>query len=144
MANGDIKITVLVSGTLSDGTAIRSFSESKTIPNMADVFDRLVTVPTSEATVLQVNSTVAGDTIAVLSCIVVRNLDATNFVTIGIKDSTAKSVYFKLTAGDMFVLMDGNLECDDDTGAAWAAFNSIDIVTLQADTAACLCEVLAY
>lgn len=143
MANGDITVQVKVSGTLSGGDAIRTFDESKTFSSVADVFDRVMNVPTTEATVLQIG-TVAGATLATWKCLVVYNMDATNFVTLGLKDTGAKSAYFRLNAGEQFVLQRDQLECDDDTGAVFAAFNSIDIVTAQADTAAVRCQVVAF
>lgn len=143
MANGDITVQVIVSGTLSGGDQIATFSESKVASSIADVFDRILNVPTTEATVLQIG-TVAGATLAAWNCLVVYNMDATNYLTIGLKDTGAKSAYFRINPGEPFVLMRDQIECDDDAGGAFAAFNSIDTVTLQANTAAVRAHVVAF
>lgn len=143
MANGDVTVQVKVSGTLSGGDAIRTFDESKTYSSIADVFDRILEVPVTEQTVLGIG-VVAGATIAAWNCLVVYNMDATKYVTIGLKDTGAKSAYFRINAGEPFVLARDQLECDDDAGGAFVGFNSIDTVTLQANTAAVRCQVVAF
>lgn len=143
MANGDITVTVSVSGTLTTGDAVRDFSEAKSYSSIGDVFDRVLNVPTSEVTALAIG-TVGGQTLAAWNCLIVKNLDATNYVTIGLKDTGAKSAYHRINAGEMYMLQRDQLECDDDSGGSFSSFNSIDTVTLQANTAACRCMVLAF
>lgn len=142
MAAGDITVEVKVSGTLVSGDAVAAFDESRVFASTADYYDRTLTVPTSEATILQIG-TVAGATLAALNCLVVYNLDAANYLTLGIKATGAKSVYFKILAGRLLVLTSSVLECDDDAGAAFAAFSNVDIITLQANTGAVKTRVVA-
>lgn len=143
MANGDITVNIRISGTLSGGDEVQSFNESKVYSSIADYFDRILNVPTSEQTVLAIG-TVAGATLAALNSLVIYNMDATNFVRVGLKDTGAKSAYFQIDAGEFFVLENDNLECDDDAGGAFASFNDIDTITLIADTAAVRCHVVAF
>ena len=69
------------------------------------------------------------------------NKDDTNFITIGLLDTGAKSAYLKLEAGQTFTFYNDDLECDDDSGAAFSTFNEIDTINAQADTASCDLEI---
>lgn len=142
-ANGDITATVSVSGKLLDGTQIADYSESKVFSGIVDVFQRTLTVPTSLVTLLTIG-TVAGATLAALNYLAIKNEDAANFLTVGFIDTSAKSVYFKIPAGKTLVVMDGKIECDDDAGGAFAAFNDTDTVTIQADTGSVRANVIAF
>jgi hypothetical protein len=145
MANGDVNVTIAVSGTLSSGDAIATVSKTKTFTSVAQIFQRDITVPTGSApTVLSIGATVAGATLTALQNLVIYNSDPTNYLTVGIIDAGAKSAHFKIKAGEMFVLMDGNIDADDDTGAAFGAFTSIDSITLQANTGAVVAKVIAF
>jgi hypothetical protein len=133
-ANGEITVTVGITGKLLSGQQIMSVSESKEFTSISDLFQRVLTIGTTVQTLAAIG-TVAGATLAALNCIYVKNLDATNFLVLGFIDTGAKSVYVKLAPGESFLHMDDKIECDDDAGGAFSAFNNADTVTLKADTA---------
>jgi len=144
MANGDITLTIGISGTTSKaGDAVATFSESKTISSISDYIDRTLTIPTSTVTVLAIG-TVSGQTLAAWNCLVVQNMDASNYLTLGLLDTSAKSAYYRINAGEFFVLMRDQMDADGATGAAWSEFNSIDTVNLLADTAGVVARVIAF
>lgn len=144
MANGEVTITLQVSGVLSGGNPVTPFSKTKTFTGVADFYDRTVNVPVTEITALQIGAVVAGATLSTLSCLIVYNLDPTNYVTLGLKDAGSKSAYLRLDAGEHIVLCADKLDVDDDAGGAFSAFADIDTITLQANTAAARCRVLAF
>jgi hypothetical protein len=70
------------------------------------------------------------------------NKDDTNFITIGLIDTGAKSTYLKLEAGQTFTFYNPSLDCDDNnSGAAFSSFTDLDTINAQADTASCDLEV---
>lgn len=144
MAAGDFTVTVSVSGTLSSGNAIASRTFTKTFSSIANAYEREVTVPTTLMSLVTIAAAVAGAQLTALNCIIIKNQDPTNFVTVGWLDSGAKSCYKKLKAGEILVLMNDQFDCDDDSGATFGAFNQLDTVNLQADTGACVCAVVAF
>lgn len=144
MAKGDITLTVEIAGVLSGGDPVTPFRKTKTYTSVADLIDRHITVPTTEVTALQVGAAVAGAQLSTLNCVVIYNLDASNYVTIGIKDAGAKSVYLRLDAGEQIILSSDKLDVDDDAGGVFAAFADIDTITLQANTAAVRCRMIAF
>lgn len=142
MANGDVKVQVIVSGTTADGDAIRGLNETKTHTSIADVFERLLTVPTSSVTVLAIG-TVAGATLGALNVFIIQNMDASNFVTIGFLEGSAQAAHFKLAAGDLLLLMTDQMDVND-SAVTLSALASVDSITLLADTGAVKCRVMAF
>lgn len=144
MAAGDLTLTVAISGSVTSGNNIASRTFTKTFSSIANVFEREVTVPTTLMSLITIAAAVAGAALTDLNCIVIKNQDPTNYVTVGWLDTGAKSCYKKLKAGEILVLMNLQFECDDDSGATFAAFNDIDTINVQANTSACVCAVVAF
>ena len=138
---GEITLTISVTGTLSGGDAIRSFSESKVSTSIADYFDRIINVPTSLQTVVAIG-TVAGATLASLNGLVVFNSDATNYVRLGLLAANG-AAYFRINAGELFAMNRDQLEAFAAT-TVFSAFETLTTVNLIADTAACRCQVVAW
>lgn len=70
----------------------------------------------------------------------VSNLDDTNFVRLTLYNGS-DSFFYKLLAGDTFVLMSNEMEVDE--GTAFTAFADITQIKADADTAACDIEIMA-
>ncbi len=145
MADGDITVKIVVSGTTTDGQPIADYTESLTTSSIKSVRDFTMTVPTTLATLLQiVSGTEAGDTLDALNCVIIKNQDATNYITVGWLDTSAKSVYVKVLAGEFIVLMSDQFDADGAAGAAFAEFNSADTINVQANSSAVQAKVIAY
>ena len=142
MAAGDLTLTVSLSGTLSGGDAIRTFSESKVSSSIADYFDRIIQVPTSLITVLEVGATVAGATLSTLRGLIVYNMDATNYVRLGFLAANGAS-YIDILAGEIYVTPSDQLEAFS-AATAFSAFETITTVNLIANSAAVRCQVVAW
>lgn len=141
MADGDIKIRTIISGTTVDGDAVKAFDESKTWSSVADVFERTLTVPTTLSTLLSIG-TVAGATLASMRALVVQNLDSTNYVTLGVLAANG-AAYFRINPGEIFILTDDQLEAFA-AATVFSAFETITSVNLQANTAAVKCRVVGF
>lgn len=69
-----------------------------------------------------------------------RNADATNYVTLRLQKTGAETAYIKLDPGEFFVLSHPAIEVDT-AGGAFVAFNDLDTIAAEADTAACKVEI---
>jgi hypothetical protein len=103
------------------------------IPNIAEVDQRIVTVPTSEVVVLGYGSAVAAGTFirANVEYLRITNKDDTNFISLHITSAT-DDVWVKLEAGKSFMLHNGDIE----TAGAFSAWAAITAISAIADTAA--------
>jgi hypothetical protein len=101
------------------------------------ISQRIVRVPTSLVTVLSFGAAVAAGTYVAgdIKYIRITNLDDTNYITLGMKDSTNnESAYFKLEKGATMIFNNSKLEAND-SGAVWsAAFEDIETINAQADS----------
>jgi hypothetical protein len=70
----------------------------------------------------------------------ITNLDDTNYIILRFYDG-ADSQFFKLSAGQSFMMMNPSMEIDTG-GQAFTAFADITTISAQAPTAACDVEVL--
>ena len=69
------------------------------------------------------------------------NKDATNFIYLRLDTSAGDSIFFKVDALKSILIPTVNFEVKP-TGDVWAAWETIDAVSVQADTADCLCELI--
>lgn len=146
MANGDITVTIGISGTMTtSGTAIRTIAESTTFSSIAAVFEREIDATTSLTTLFTISATPGGSVLksTAFNCLFVTNLNGTNFVTIGCIDDSAKATYYKIAAGESLLLMDGQIDVNV-TGAVAGTLTDIDTVNVKADTGTCRIQVLAF
>lgn len=105
-----------------------------TIPNIAEVDQRIVTIPTSEVVLLEYGTAVAAGTFvrANVAYLRITNKDDTNFVKIKITPTSDTPFYIQLQAGKSFELHNGNVE----VATPWAAWDTIASISAIADTAA--------
>ena len=70
----------------------------------------------------------------------IRNMDATNYVTLRLLVTGAETIYLRLDAGEIFLLTHSAIDVDAAAGA-FGAFANLDSVAAQANTASVQLEV---
>jgi hypothetical protein len=143
MANGDVTVQIIVNGTTSNGQSV-SFTGSKALTSVVEAVSQVLAVRTAGAdSVFKIGSASgAGQLTDPIKGLVIKNLDTTNYVTIGLIDTGAKAFYTKLNAGEMMFLSDNEIDANA-AGGAFSAFTSLDEITAQFNTAAGRIEILA-
>jgi len=120
------------------------YETKKGISSINMVSQRIARVPTSLITVLSFGAAVAAGTYVQgdVKYIRITNLDDTNYITLGMKDSTNnESAYFKLEKGGTMIFNNAKLETNVN-GAVWStAFEDIETINAQANTAAVDIEI---
>ena len=132
-----IKEEILLNGTK------HVYETKKGISSVNMVAQRIVRVPTSVATILSFGATVAAGTYVQgdVKYIRITNLDDTNYITLGLKDSTNnESAYFKIEKGGTMIFNNAKLEANSN-GAVASTFEDIELINAQANTAAVDIEI---
>lgn len=143
IASGDVTHRLVVSGTRTSGKAIPDFDESLVDTSISDIEYRAeINIGTTVQTIITVG-TAAGSTLAALNRLIVYNMDATNFVMVGLIVSGSKAIYLKVKPGEIQSIDPSTIDANA-TGGAFSAFSTVTSVTLDADTAACKCVVYAW
>mgnify|MGYP003127936866 FL=1 len=115
----------------------RGVTNTLTIASINEISHRIVTIDTAAARTLLTLDTTAGAGAFIKSnirYIRITNKDNTNFVTLGMLDTSGDTAYVKLEAGQTFCMYNDDLEANT-SGAAWSAWSEIDTFNAQADTA---------
>ncbi len=115
----------------------RGVTNTLTIESINEISHRIVTIDTAAARTLLTLGTTAGAGAFIKSnirYIRITNKDNTNFVTLGMLDTSGDTAYVKLEAGQTFCMYNDDLEANT-SGAAWSAWSEIDTFNAQADTA---------
>ena len=137
-----LKVSVKEDVTLNGVRHLYESSQSITDINM--VSHRFIRVPTSLVTVLSFGAAVGAGTYVAgdVKYVRVTNMDDTNYITLGLKDSTNnESAYFKLEKGQTMIFRNTKLETNIN-GAVWStAFEDIETINAQANTAAVDIEI---
>ena len=137
-------LTVTHTEALTLNGVDRGVTNTFTVGSINEVDHRIMTcLHSGVQTVAVLGSAVAAGTYIKGNVKYIRltNKDDTNFITIGLLAASNKSVYLKLEAGQTFTFYNDDLDCDDDTGAAFNSFTDIATINAQADTASCDLEV---
>ena len=145
MAIAQATLTVQVIETLTiNGTNVGG-ENVLTVNSVNDAYKRIITVPTSEITIYTTHDTaIAGAQFDddLIKYARITNKDATNFVSVRVTDANADEFIYKLNAADSFLLHSHATSMSAcDTATAGAANANIVSVEVQADTAACDCEI---
>jgi hypothetical protein len=115
----------------------RGVTNTLTIASINEISHRIVTIDTAAARTLLTLGTTAGAGAFIktnIRYIRITNKDNTNFVTLGMLDTSGDTAYVKLEAGQTFCMYNDDLEANT-SGAAFSAFSEIDTFNAQADTA---------
>tara|TARA_R100000458_G_C8270983_1_gene245718 strand:+ start:2142 stop:2609 length:468 start_codon:yes stop_codon:yes gene_type:complete len=126
-------------------------TRTKTFSSITSVYKHIVSVSTSGGEILAFADaagnvgTLDRDSIEYLR---ITNLDGTNFVELGIEDTSGNNAYFvKLDAGKSFILPTPNTTTEHptffavDNAHATSTHVNINSITADADTAACNVEI---
>ena len=146
MAVGTGTLTVNISESVTLGGKRYGSSVTETIASINDVFERIITCPTSEIVLYLTHASVPQGYVFdkdLVQYVRVTNHDATNFVSLRVTDSNNDEFVYKLEAGQSFVLW-GHAASMSAADAATAGAANADIASIeaQADTAACDLEVI--
>lgn len=130
-------LTVTVSEQLTSNGQVYNFSNQLVLANIKPFDPRVMTIPTSEVTVIAFAAAVAAGTLVAANVKYIRitNKDDTNFIRVRVTDVSGQTFDVKLEAGKTFMM--GNVsESANTNGGAFSAFVSADNISAQADTAA--------
>mgnify|MGYP003119901119 CR=1 FL=1 len=135
--------TITESVTINGATRGNTISQDFTIH---DVFERVVTVPTSEVTLYSTHASVPEGNVFdddFVKYARITNLDANNFITLSITNAGSDEALFKVLAGDSFILTlhDDSTSFKEGGAADDASLHAISTIKAQANSAACQVEV---
>tara|TARA_R100001530_G_scaffold134233_2_gene108728 strand:- start:1685 stop:2131 length:447 start_codon:yes stop_codon:yes gene_type:complete len=137
----DLTVTVTETYTLngvSYGNTI-----NKTFSSNGQVLQRVLNVSTSDPAIINFGAADLAGQVAVADYKYFRitNLDDTNFITLTLYNG-ADSFFYKLLAGDVFLLMSNEMDAIA-SSTTFGAFADITQIKADADTAACDIEIIA-
>jgi hypothetical protein len=137
----DLTVTVTESYTLN-GVSYGN-SSNKVFSTNGEVLQRIMSVSTSDPAILNFGAADAAGQVTVgdFKYFRIKNLDDTNFVMLTLYNG-ADSFFYKLAAGDTFLLMSNDMDAID-SSTSFGAFADITQIKADADTAACDIEILA-
>ena len=139
-------MTVTVTEAISLNGKDQGATNSFTVASINEVFKQIVTATTTATTFLKFGTAASAGTLirADVSYMRITNLDDTNHVTVGLQDDSADTAYVKLEKNQSLIVggTDEGPQIEVKTdAAAFAAWASVDSLTLDADTASCDVEI---
>ena len=137
----DLTVTVTESYTLN-GVAYGN-TINKSFSSNGQVLQRIMNVSTSDPAIINFGAADAAGQVKVgdYKYFRITNLDDTNFVMLTLYNG-ADSFFYKLAAGDVFLLMSNDMDAID-ASTTFGAFADITQIKADADTAACDIEIIA-
>ena len=126
MAISNATMTITITESVSLNGTNRGNTITKSISNIHDVMERIITVPTSEVVLYTTDASAVAGSIFDRDYVKyarITNKDASNYVVIRIKNADNDDFAYKLAAGESFVLY-GHV----------ASMNAVDAGTLDIGT----------
>ena len=126
MAISNATMTITITESVSLNVTNRGNTITKSISNIHDVMERIITVPTSEVVLYTTDASAVAGSIFDRDYVKyarITNKDASNYVVIRIKNADNDEFAYKLAAGESFVLY-GHV----------ASMNAVDAGTLDIGT----------
>ena len=126
------KLTVTITESINLNGIQQGGTNTKTISSIAEIYKRIMTITTNEATIVTMSGAVASAghyTAADVRYIRFTNLDTTNFVTLTFRNQDNDEVAIKLDAGNSLLLN------ADNSGGMVAMFNATQDADAASDTA---------
>ena len=145
MAISNATMTITITESVSLNGTNRGNTITKSISNIHDVMERIITVPTSEITLYTTHNTdVAGQVFdnGFVKYARFTNKDANNYITLRITNGENDEFAYKLLAGETFILNSHSASTEMAAGAAGAPDQDILSVEAQAYTGACDLEFI--
>jgi hypothetical protein len=126
-------LTVTITEAVSLNNKSYGNSNTLTIPSINEVDQRILTIPTSEVSVVNYGTAVAAGTFirSAVKYLRITNKDDTNFISLNISNGS-DHYWVKLEAGKSFELHNGLVE----TSNTFSAWSNISEISAIADTAA--------
>ena len=117
-------------------------SKTKSFTSKGKILQRIMNVSTSDPAIINFGAADSAGQVTVgdYAYFRISNLDDTNFIMLTLFNGS-DSFFYKLLAGDTFVLMSNEMEVDE--GTTFTAFADITQIKADADTAACDIEIMA-
>tara|TARA_R100000278_G_scaffold108192_1_gene85033 strand:- start:357 stop:791 length:435 start_codon:yes stop_codon:yes gene_type:complete len=138
----DLTLTITEAVTLN-GTS-HGATNTQTISSVTDVLHRIVDVPTSGYIDL-VNFASAASGVAIADGstkhLRITNLDASNFVTLRVREDGVQEYFVKIEAKDSFILGNSLIDADDAGAGSSASLSNIDQIEALANTSSCEVEI---
>ncbi len=140
VTTADLTVTITESYTLN-GVNYGN-TTNKTFSSNGQVLQRIMNVSTSDPAIINFGAADEAGQVAVADYkyFRIKNLDDTNFITLALYNG-ADSFFYKLAAGDTFLLMNNEMDAID-ASRTFGAFADITQIKADADTAACDIEIL--
>lgn len=145
MADGDMTVSITVTGTDTNGTAY-NFSHSKLNSSVERVMHQKILVDSSSGSqLLSIFATEQGSVWSDIDGVFIRNLDSTNFVQVA-RQALGTSEYYtdRLYPGECIVY--NNRSVDEGAGAfpSIISAGTLQSIEMKADTADVWVEVLVF
>ena len=136
-------LTVTITETYNLNSVAYGNTSNKTYTSNGQVLQRIMSASTSDPAILNFGAADAAGQLAVADYkyFRIKNLDDTNFVMLTLYNG-ADSFFYKLLAGDVFLLMSNEMDAIA-SSTSFGAFADITQIKADADTAACDIEILA-
>jgi hypothetical protein len=136
-------LTVTITETYSLNGVGYGNTMNKTYTSNGQVLQRVLNVSTSNPAIINFGAgDEAGQVVADdYKYFRITNLDDTNFITLTLYNGT-DSFFYKLLAGDVFLLMSNEMDAVDES-TSFGAFADITQIKADADTEQCDIEIIA-
>lgn len=130
-------LTISINESVTIGNSDRGSTHTQTIASVAEYTNRIVNVGTAETDIVGFAAANGQGAYVRTDVAYMRftNLDDTNYITIGVSKTGADTAFFKLEAGQTFIVNNDDLEVDASGGAS-GAFVEADNISAKANGAA--------
>ena len=130
-------LTIAITETITLGSDERGSTHTQTIADVTEYTNRIVNIGTAETDIVGFASANGQGAYIRTDVAYMRftNLDDTNYVTIGVSKTGADTAFFKLEAGQTFIVNNDDLEVDASGGAS-SAFVEADAISAKANGSA--------
>lgn len=129
-------LTITHTESILLGGSDRGSTHTQTVASVAEYTNRIVNIGTAETDIVGFGAANGQGSYVRTDVKYMRfsNLDDTNYITIGVSKTGADTAYFKLEAGQTFIVNNDELEIDASGGAS-SAFVEADNISAKANGA---------
>jgi len=130
-------LTITHTESITLGGSDRGATHTQTVASVAEYTNRIVNIGTAETDIVGFGAANGQGPYVRTDVKYMRfsNLDDTNYITIGVSKTGADTAYFKLEAGQSFIVNNDEIEIDASGGAS-SAFVEADNISAKANGAA--------
>lgn len=130
-------LTVSITESITLGGSDRGSTHTQTIADVTEYTNRILDIGTAETDIVGFAAANGQGSYVRTDVAYMRftNLDDTNYITIGVSKTGADTAFFKLEAGQSFIVNNDDLEVDASGGAS-SAFVEADAISAKANGSA--------